>query len=73
MGLGASVWSSDLSEAERIAKRLEAGSVWVNTHMDLSPLVPFGGQKESGIGWEWGASGLKQFCNSQSLFFKKKV
>ncbi|TVY38532.1 putative aldehyde dehydrogenase [Lachnellula subtilissima] len=73
MGLGASVWSSDLTEAERIAKNLEAGSVWVNAHMDLSPLVPFGGQKESGIGWEWGASGLKHFCNSQSLFFKKKV
>lgn len=73
MGLGASVWSSDLTEAERIAKRLEAGSVWVNAHIDVSPMVPFGGHKESGIGHEWGASGLKHFCNSQSLFLKKKV
>lgn len=73
MGLGASVWSSDLTEAERIAKRLEAGSVWVNAHIDVSPMVPFGGHKESGIGSEWGASGLKHFCNSQSLFLKKKV
>ncbi|TVY12635.1 putative aldehyde dehydrogenase FUS7 [Lachnellula arida] len=73
MGLGASVWTSDLSESERIAKRLEAGSVWVNAHIGLSPLIPFGGHKESGIGWEYGVSGLKNFCNSQSLFFKKKV
>jgi acyl-CoA reductase-like NAD-dependent aldehyde dehydrogenase len=71
MGLGASVWSSDLNEA--VARRLEAGSVWVNAHIDVSLIVPFGGHKESGIGWEWGSSGLKHFCNSQSLFFKKKV
>lgn len=73
MGLGASVWTSDLTEAERIAKRLEAGSVWVNAHIDVSPMIPFGGHKESGIGHEWGSSGLKHFCNSQSLFLKKKV
>lgn len=73
MGLGASVWSSDLDEAERIGRRLEAGSIWINAHIDVSPTVPFGGHKESGIGWEWGASGLKHYCNSQSLFLKKKV
>jgi len=73
MGLGASVWSSDLDEAARIAKQLEAGSVWVNAHIEVSPLVPFGGHKQSGIGSEWGSSGLKHFCNSQSLYFKKKV
>ena len=42
MGLGASVWSSDLDEAARIAKQLEAGSVWVNAHIEVSPIVPFG-------------------------------
>lgn len=73
MGLGASVWSSDLEEAARIAKRLEAGSVWVNAHMQLGPLFPFGGHKESGIGSEWGASGLKAYCNSQALYLTKKV
>lgn len=73
MGLGASVWSTDLQEAEKIARRLDAGNVWINTHMEMNPSVPFGGHKQSGIGSEWGLSGLKQFCNSQSLFLKKKV
>lgn len=73
MGLGASVWSNDLDQASRIARQLEAGSVWVNTHLELDPNAPFGGHKESGIGYEWSLGGLKAFCNVQSLFLKKKV
>jgi len=73
MGLGASVWSSDLDEAARIAKQLDAGSVWVNSHLQVGPTFSFGGHKESGIGSEWGIGGLKAFCNVQTLFFKKKV
>ena len=73
MGLGASVWSSDLDEAARIAKKLDAGSVWVNSHLQVGPTFAFGGHKESGIGSEWGIGGLKAFCNVQTLFFKKKV
>ncbi|EXJ80429.1 aldehyde dehydrogenase (NAD+) [Capronia coronata CBS 617.96] len=72
MGLGASVWSDDLDEATRIARQLDAGSVWVNTHLELDPKAPFGGHKESGIGFEWGIGGLKAFCNVQSLYLKKK-
>lgn len=52
-GLGASVWSNDLDQAERLARQLDAGSVWVNTHIELDPHAPFGGHKESGIGYEW--------------------
>lgn len=52
MGLGASVWSNDLDEAARIARQLDAGSVWVNTHLELDPNAPFGGHKESGVGCE---------------------
>lgn len=73
MGLGASVWSSDLDEAARIAKQLDAGSVWVNAHLEVGPIFPFGGHKESGLGSEWGVNGLKQFCNVQTLYLKKKV
>ncbi|KPI41522.1 putative aldehyde dehydrogenase [Cyphellophora attinorum] len=73
MGLGASVWSKDLDEAARIAKQLDAGSVWVNTHLEVDPHAPFGGHKESGIGYEWSKGGLTAFCNVQSLFLKKKV
>jgi acyl-CoA reductase-like NAD-dependent aldehyde dehydrogenase len=73
LGLGASVWSSDLDEASRIAKRLEAGSVWVNAHAAVEPQFAFSGHKESGIGSEWGVVGLKTFCNTQSLYFPKKL
>ncbi|KAH8880985.1 aldehyde dehydrogenase [Thozetella sp. PMI_491] len=73
MGLGASVWTNDLAKAAEVAKQLEAGSVWINTHFDLNPMAPFGGHKESGIGTEWGANGLKGFCNVQTLFLNKRI
>lgn len=73
MGLGASVWSNDLERAERIARKLEAGNVWINNHQDLSPLVPFGGHKYSGIGCDWGLIGLKGWCNVQILSKPKTV
>lgn len=72
-GLGASVWSKDLKRAEGMARRLEAGSVWVNSHFDVDPRVPFGGHKESGVGMEWGIEGLKHYTNSRSLWVWKKV
>lgn len=71
MGLGASVWSDDVAEAGRIASKLQAGSVWVNTHLDLHPRAPFGGHKESGIGSENGIYGLKAYTNTQALYLKK--
>ncbi|KAF4963736.1 hypothetical protein FSARC_8284 [Fusarium sarcochroum] len=73
MGLGASVWTNDIRRANRVARQIQAGNVWVNTHFDLSPMAPFGGHKESGIGTEWGANGLKGFCNVQTLFLNKKI
>lgn len=71
MGLGASVWSRDVNRAAELARRIEAGSVWVNKHVFIDPHVPFGGHKSSGIGCEWGIEGLKTFCNVQSLFLQK--
>ncbi|KAH7408904.1 aldehyde dehydrogenase [Cadophora sp. MPI-SDFR-AT-0126] len=73
MGLGASVWSNDLDEAARIAKQLEAGSVWVNAHMEWMPSAAFAGHKQSGIGAENGVAGLKAYCNVQVLYLKKRV
>jgi len=70
-GLGASVWSSNIETANRIARQMDAGTVWVNTHFELDPSAPFGGHKESGIGHEWGETGLKSFCNVQTLYLKK--
>lgn len=71
MGLGASVWAKNIDTANRIARQLEAGSVWVNTHLELDPRAPFGGHKESGIGYEWSVGGLRSYCNAQTLYLKK--
>lgn len=70
-GLGASVWSKDFDRVTRIADQLQSGSVWVNSHFDVSPKAPFGGHKQSGIGVEWGLTGLLSYCNSQTQWLKK--
>lgn len=67
MGLGGSVWSSDVYRARDIALQLECGTAWVNSHGGLHPNAPFGGVKQSGIGTEFGAEGLKEFTSIQSL------
>lgn len=59
VGLGASVWSSDREKARAVAARLDAGTVWINTHGGIHPMVPFGGIKKSGYGLEFGVEGLK--------------
>ncbi|PRX49364.1 phenylacetaldehyde dehydrogenase [Prauserella shujinwangii] len=59
VGLGASVWSSDVERARQVAARIEAGTVWINKHGTVHPMVPFGGVKGSGYGLEFGAEGLK--------------
>ncbi|MGY4711533.1 aldehyde dehydrogenase family protein [Mycolicibacterium sp. CBM1] len=58
-GLGASVWSSDKEWARSIATRLQAGTVWINSHGGVHPMIPFGGVKKSGYGLEFGVEGLK--------------
>ena len=60
-----------MERANKLAMKIEAGTVWVNTHTDLDPRVPFGGHKHSGMGAENGTAGLKSYCNSQTLFLKK--
>ena len=68
MGLGGSVWGSDLETAKRIAGRIEAGSVWINKHGAIQPNAPFGGVKQSGFGVEFGVDGLKEFTTVQTVF-----
>lgn len=70
-GLGGSVWSADVARATEMAGRLETGSAWVNQHFDLSPFLPFGGVKESGMGVENGPWGLAEFTSVQVLNVKK--
>lgn len=61
-GLGGSVWSSNEERAADVARRLDTGTAWVNQHPALSPTVPFGGAKQSGLGVESGVDGLKAYC-----------
>jgi len=70
-GLGGSVWSADAEKATEMASQLETGSAWVNQHFNLSPFLPFGGVKESGMGVENGPWGLAEFTTKQVLNVKK--
>ncbi|MGY1660872.1 aldehyde dehydrogenase family protein [Geodermatophilus sp. SYSU D00705] len=65
VGLGASVWSGDREAARAVAARLEAGTVWINSHGGVHPMVPFGGVKRSGYGLEFGVEGLKSVAVPQ--------
>ena len=67
VGLGASVWSSDKDAAREVAARLEAGTVWINAHGAVHPMVPFGGVKKSGYGLEFGIEGLKSVSVPQVI------
>jgi acyl-CoA reductase-like NAD-dependent aldehyde dehydrogenase len=60
-GLAASIWTPDIAAADSIARRLEAGTVWINSIFDMDPASPFGGVKESGFGLENGQWGLDEF------------
>jgi phenylacetaldehyde dehydrogenase len=69
-GLAASVWTKDLSLAHRLAKRIEAGTVWVNCHHLIDPALPFGGFKQSGIGREQGADGIELYTETKSVLMR---
>jgi acyl-CoA reductase-like NAD-dependent aldehyde dehydrogenase len=66
-GLGATVWSADAKRAYEVALKLDAGTVWVNSHLDLPPDIPFGGAKQSGFGVEMGEEGLAEFTQAKII------
>jgi betaine-aldehyde dehydrogenase len=68
-GLAAGIWTSDFRRAWRVARRLEAGTVWINTYKQLSIATPFGGFKESGIGREKGLSGVRLYQQAKGIYF----
>ncbi|MBI3368253.1 MAG: aldehyde dehydrogenase family protein, partial [Burkholderiales bacterium] len=67
-GLGASIWSNDLSRVHRLIPRLQAGTVWVNCHSMLDATMPFGGYKQSGIGRDMGRAALDAYLETKSVF-----
>jgi acyl-CoA reductase-like NAD-dependent aldehyde dehydrogenase len=70
-GLGGSIWSNDLDKASELVRRLESGSVWVNTHADVQPNAPMGGMKQSGVGCEFGHWGLAENTDIQTIKISK--
>ncbi|MEU0839671.1 aldehyde dehydrogenase [Streptomyces sp. NPDC005962] len=67
-GLGAGVWTSDIGRAFRVSDRIRSGTVWVNTYRAVSPLVPFGGVKESGVGRENGIEAITAYLENKSVW-----
>lgn len=66
-GLGAALFTENLSKAHKIARKIEAGMVWVNSSNDSDFRVPFGGVKQSGIGRELGEAGLEAYYNVKAI------
>ena len=66
-GLAASVWSRDISKANKLAKRVRAGTVWVNCHNVFDASLPFGGYKESGWGREMGEFVLNNYTEVKAV------
>ncbi len=66
-GLGASVWGSDVQRAREVGMQLDAGTVWINQHLDFGINIPFGGAKQSGFGVELGEEGLREFTQLRIL------
>lgn len=66
-GLGASIWSNDLSRVHRLIPKIKSGTVWVNCHNMLDPALPFGGYKQSGFGKEMGRAALDAYLEQKSV------
>ena len=67
-GLAAGVWTRNLSRAHRMAARLDAGTIWVNTYRAMSPMSPRQGFKSSGVGVEHGTETIKEYTRLKSVW-----
>ena len=67
-GLAAAVWTRDIRKAHLAARRLKAGTVWVNTYNNYDPAAPFGGYKKSGFGRELGMHALELYTQVKSVW-----
>ena len=65
-GLSGSVWSQDISTAHKMAMLIDAGQVSINCHAAVDPAIPFGGNKQSGWGREFGQEGLEPYLKTKA-------
>ena len=70
-GLGSALWTKDLDRADRLARQIQAGSVFINGLMRSDARVPFGGIKTSGFGRELSEIGMKEFTNVKTVWIEK--
>lgn len=66
-GLSGSVWTRDIQRALRVARRVDSGQVGINVHAAVSPETPFGGNRQSGWGREFGAEGLDPYLKTKAV------
>jgi len=66
-GLGAAVFTQNITKAHRVARAIDAGMVWINSSNDSDTRIPFGGVKQSGIGRELGEAGLEAYTNKKAI------
>ena len=69
-GLGAALWSDNLNRVHRVAKQLEAGSVWVNNYNEGDMTVPFGGFKMSGNGRDKSIHAIEKFTETKTTWIR---
>ncbi|MDG1409807.1 MAG: aldehyde dehydrogenase [Acidimicrobiales bacterium] len=67
-GLAAGVWTVDVRRSHRMARKLDVGMVWINTYRNVSPLVPFGGTKQSGYGRDNGLEAINEFLETKTVW-----
>jgi aldehyde dehydrogenase (NAD+) len=67
-GLACGLWTADYKKALRVARRIKAGTVWINTYRQVSISTPFGGVKASGLGREKGIEGMRAYMAQKSIY-----
>ena len=69
-GLAAAIWTRDISRAHKVARRLQAGRVWVNTYGEIDQVMSVGGYKQSGVGREMGPESIDAYMQTKSVIVR---